>query len=125
MNFLSAATTTVCVNQLPYLARFNPNDPGELDLKFDIFYNGVIEACDQVLVAPGYTRSTGCQKEIAHAQHIGRPLYLIDYPFQVPSLEQIEALENLQVLTLGVWGKTWTGVKPSLAPWENYVIPLD
>lgn len=75
---LSTRFNVRCANQTRYNLFMNPHDPGDLDLKFEIFYRGVIELCDFVVVMPGYERSSGCLREIAYARALGKPVYLLD-----------------------------------------------
>lgn len=69
-----------CPNQTRHNMLLNPppRDPGNLDFKFEIFYKQLISLCDIVLVMPGYERSSGCQKELAYARAMGKPIYLLD-----------------------------------------------
>jgi len=77
MLLLSIMTSVRCLNQLPYHGRFNPDDPGDLELKFKIFYHGAISACDRVVVTKGYERSTGCRNEVASARALRKRVFAL------------------------------------------------
>lgn len=75
---LSSLYSTICFNQLVHHGKFDPHDPRYLDIKFEIFYRGIVEACDQVFTVEGHELSEGCRKEIEYARQCGKPVYLLN-----------------------------------------------
>lgn len=126
-DYLTGRTTTRCIHQVQYIAQLLPDDPKDFDLKFQIFYNGLIDLCDQVLVLPGCERSSGCQKEVAYAVSAGKPIYMITHSFKELDKEYLEMFDeaNLWRLALMVSGReSFNPRSEGLRPWEEYVQPL-
>lgn len=123
IDFLNAFTDTRCIHQVPYFARLLNDDPRDFDAKFDIFYNGLIRRCHQVLVAPGWEQSSGCRKEVVYAQSIGKPVHLLTLPvaeFEDTELDRFDEA-NLWRLVLMCSGRET--IDPHLReqePWQRY-----
>lgn len=130
---LSVFSNTYGFNQLWFHADFNPDDPREFAVKFDVFYNGLLAACDQVIVAPGYEGALGCETEIAHAKKIGKPIYLLKDPPPSRDHHWLHNYAGRASLELAVQAG-WARVAPDsvlnipidkLAPWQSLVVPFD
>lgn len=130
---LTVFSNTYGFNQLWFHADFNPDDPREFSIKFDVFYNGLLAACDQVIVAPGYEGALGCETEIAHAKKIGKPIYMLK---KLPPPRDQDWLHNYAgelAVELAVkvgWGRiahdSLLNVPvENLIPWQRWVESLD
>lgn len=124
IHHLSTRTDTLCINQVPYFARFLEDDPQDFDAKFQIFYNGLIDRADQVLVAPGYQHSTGCRKEIEYARSVGKPVYLLTPPtlaYEDDDLEWVD--EDSLWLLQAIICRNLCPSQP-VRPWRKHVQAL-
>lgn len=91
VNFLSAFTDTRCINQLPYYARFNADDPRDFPLKLQVFYFSRIARCERILLRPNWEKSVGTQEEVTFARKIGKPIYELTLPESSVTLTEAAA----------------------------------